>query len=386
MADNSQDRTLPATPRKLEKARKDGQTARSRDLGHFAAMAAGGAALVAAAPGVSGWLKDSLAHALSFDASALASPQYMTDRLLELTLRLMWIVLPMGALMMLVAVAGGVATGGWNWTLKVLQPDFSKLDPLSGVMRLFSKAQLIDALKASLLALILGVIGAFYLRAHVDTFTSLIAQPLPAAITQAAGTVMNGLALMLLVLAAFALVDVPLQRHHHAERLKMSFQEVKQEHKESEGNQEIKVKVRARMRDMTRRRMLAAVAQADLVVMNPTHYAVALKYDGASMAAPRVVAKGADLLALKIRDLANAAKVPVLQSPALARALYAHAELDREIPAALFSAVAQVLAWVYQLRSAMAGNTPMPGAVPELHVPAELDPHHPTNVRPESAE
>jgi flagellar biosynthetic protein FlhB len=121
--------------------------------------------------------------------------------------------------------------------------------------------------------------------------------------------------------------------------------------------------------------MMAAVPKADLVVMNPTHYAVALKYDDASMAAPRVVAKGADLIALRIRDLAQGSQVPVLEAPVLARALYAHAELDREIPAALFAAVAQVLAYVYQLRAAMAGKVAMPGALPSLDVPVELDPH-----------
>ncbi|MGZ5716201.1 MAG: EscU/YscU/HrcU family type III secretion system export apparatus switch protein, partial [Caldimonas sp.] len=170
-------------------------------------------------------------------------------------------------------------------------------------------------------------------------------------------------------------VDVPIQKHLHAIRLKMSHQELKQEHKELEGNSEVKGKVRARMREMTRRRMIAAVPKADLVVMNPTHYAVALKYDDKTMAAPRVVAKGADLLALRIRDVAEGSQVPVLEAPVLARALYAHAELDREIPAALFAAVAQVLAYVYQLRAAMAGQVPMPGALPALDVPVELDPH-----------
>ena len=152
----------------------------------------------------------------------------------------------------------------------------------------------------------------------------------------------------------------------------MSHQEVKQEQKESEGNQEVKAKVRARMREMAKRRMLAAVPKADLVVMNPTHYAVALQYDQAGMAAPRVVAKGADLMALKIRDIARDAKVPVLQAPPLARALYTHVELDQEVPAALFAAVAQVLAWVYQLR-----RTPDAAlAAPEVQVPPELDPQH----------
>ena len=156
----------------------------------------------------------------------------------------------------------------------------------------------------------------------------------------------------------------------------MSHQEIKQEHKELEGNQEIKAKIKARMREMTKRRMMAAVPLADLVVMNPTHYAVALKYDDKKMGAPRVVAKGADLLAMAIRDLAKDSKVPVLQAPVLARALYAHAELDREIPAALFAAVAQVLAYVYQLRAALAGQIAMPADLPELNVPEELDPHN----------
>ena len=182
--------------------------------------------------------------------------------------------------------------------------------------------------------------------------------------------------LLVLALAAFAMIDVPLQRYQHGQRLKMSHQEQKQEHRELEGNVEIKAKLRARMREMSQRRMMAAVPKADLVVMNPTHYAVALKYEDGSMSAPRVVAKGADLLALAIRDLAKGSDVPVLQAPMLARALYAHAELDREIPAALFAAVAQVLAYVYQLRAALRGHAPMPGDLPELNVPAELDPHH----------
>ena len=226
----------------------------------------------------------------------------------------------------------------------------------------------------------LGVIGAVYLKSHIETFGGVIALPLPAALEQVGSTVLGGLMLLLLALALFAAVDTPLQRYLHASRLKMTHQEVKQEHKEVEGNGEVKAKQKVRMREMSRRRMLAAVPKADLVVMNPTHYAVALKYDESKMAAPRVVAKGADLLAMTIRDTAKAAKVPVLQAPMLARALYAHAELDREVPAALFAAVAQVLAYVYQLRAAMSGRSPMPGDLPELAVPAELDPHNKKEV------
>ena len=376
MADtNSNDRNLPASQRKLDKAREEGQVPRSRDLGHFAAMAAGGAVLMAMAPRASAWLKELLMRGLHFDAAMVQNPTLMGARLGELSTGLLAVVVPFGFVMMAVAAAGGWALSGWTWTWKPLEPQFNRINPLTGIGRLVSKDQIVDAGKASGLALILGVVGAFYLKAHIDSFSGVLAMPLPAAIGHAADVMLGGLGLILLVLAAFAAVDVPLQRHFHAQRLKMSHQELKQEHRELEGNAEVKGKVRARMREMTKRRMIAAVPKADLVVMNPTHYAVALKYEDGKMAAPRVVAKGADLLALKIRDIAKDSKVPVLQAPVLARALYAHAELDREIPAALFAAVAQVLAYVYQLRHALAGMAPMPGDLPALDVPAELDPH-----------
>jgi flagellar biosynthesis protein FlhB len=179
-----------------------------------------------------------------------------------------------------------------------------------------------------------------------------------------------------LTLGAFALVDVPLQRFMLMDKLKMSHQEAKQEHKEVEGNAEVKGKMKLRMREMVNGRMLAAVPRADLVVMNPTHYAVALKYDDKTMAAPQVIAKGADLIAMRIRDMAKEHQVPVLQSPMLARALYAHTEIDQQVPAALFNAVAQVLAYVYRLRAALRGEGPMPGEPPKPDVPVELDPHH----------
>jgi len=376
--DNSQDKTLPASPRKLKKAREEGQVARSRDLGHFAVIATGGALMVALAPQIIGWLRRMLADGLRFDAASLADPGFMVERLVDLGLRLLLLVVPLGAAMAGMAVLASLLIGGWNFSLKPLQPKFGKLNPITGLPRMFSKQNLIDAVKASLLALILGSIGALYLHSHLDAFGGVVGMPLPTALSQVGDTVLGGLMLLLLALALFAAIDAPLQKFLLANRLKMSHQEVKNEHKEIEGNPEIKGRMRARMRELSRNRMLAAVPTADLVVMNPTHYAVALKYDDAKMAAPRVVAKGADLLAMTIRDAARKAEVPVLQAPVLARALYAHAELDREIPAALFGAVAQVLAYVYQLRAAARGQGATPGELPALDVPAELDPHHET--------
>ena len=377
MADqDSQDRTQPATPKRIAKAREEGQVARSKDLGHFAAIAAGGSVLVATMPMLADWMKQILLHGLRFDLAMVQNTGFMTARLQELAVRMLWVVLPFGALMTLTGIGASIAMGGWNFTLKPLLPQFGKLNPLQGLVGMVSKDKLVDVLKASLLAIVIGTIGALYLKSHIDEFTALLAMPLPAGIQQAASTMLSGVMLMLLALALFAAIDVPLQRFQHAQRLRMSHTEIKQENKEQQGNQEIKGKIRARMREVSKRSMLTAVPTADLVVMNPTHYAVALKYDEKSMGAPRVVAKGADLFALTIRDLANASKVPVLEAPVLARALYAHAEIDHEVPAALFAAVAQVLAYVYQLRAALAGRVAMPATFPDLDVPRELDPHH----------
>ena len=380
MADSAQDRNLPASERKLRKAREDGQVARSRDLGHFGAIAAAGLLLAAMAPPLAGWLKNLLADGLRFDAHLLASSDAMQVRLGELVLKMLWVVLPLGGLTAGVALAAGIAAGGWNWTLKPMLPKFSKLDPLGGLGRMFSKQQLGETLKSCLLCLLLGGLGALYLQAKLPSFVATLELPLPAALAQAAQILQSGLMLLLGALAVFALIDVPLQRKRLQDRLKMSHQEQKEEFKQLEGNVEVKSKMRALMRERGKRRMLAAVPGADLVVMNPTHYAVALKYDEHAMAAPRVLAKGADLMALRIRDIAREANVPVLEAPPLARALYAHAEVDREVPAALFAAVAQVLAYVYQLRAALAGQGSMPGALPSLDVPAALDPHTQTDA------
>jgi flagellar biosynthetic protein FlhB len=374
MSDSAQDRTLPATARKISKAREQGQVARSRDLGHFAALFAASLALVAVAPQLTGWLQRMLARGLSFDAVTISQPERMADRLAAFGWEMLLFVLPMGLLMMAVGVAASVACGGWNFSWKAMEPKFSKLDPISGVARLFKASQIGMTLKACLLALVLGLIGALFVQANMGRFLHSMAVPLPAALNHAAGTVWAGILLLLLAVGAFALVDVPLQKFVWLRDLRMSHEEVKKEFKEVEGNAEVKGKQKARMREAANRRMLAAVPSASVVVMNPTHFAVALRYDDGRMAAPLVVAKGADLMAFRIRDAARAAQVPVLEAPPLARALYAHAEVDREIPAALFSAVAQVLAWVFQLRAAMAGKGRAPGDLPELQVPPELDP------------
>jgi flagellar biosynthetic protein FlhB len=374
MAETAQDRKLPATQRRIEKARGEGQVARSRDLGHLGALGAGVGLLAVFAPDVTAWLNRLVADALRFDAAQLAHAGTMVERLSASSQHALALLLPLFALVVVVALAGGALAGGWNLTWEPLQPKFEKLNPLAGLKRVFAGPQLVDTLKACLLATVLGGAAALVLSRQWTLHAQLLAMPLPAALAEGGRLLLSGLLLLVGVLAVFALVDVPLQRQLLRRRLRMSIEEVKKEMKEVEGNAEVKGKMKLRMREMVGRRMLAAVPRADLVVMNPTHYAVALKYDEATMAAPRVVAKGADLLALRMRDLARDAKVPVLQAPPLARALYAHCEVDREIPARLFGAVAQVLAWVYQVRDAMAAGRALPGEAPRPEVPADMDP------------
>ncbi|MDP4301565.1 flagellar biosynthesis protein FlhB [Leptothrix discophora] len=376
MADSAQEKQLPPTERRLKQAREDGQVARSRDLGHFAVIAGGLGLVLMAAPSVTQWLRDLMGAGLRFDVHAVTEPRLMQERLGQLIAPALLIGLGLGIVTGLVALAAAVISGGWNFTLKPLAPKFSKLNPLAGLGRIVSKQQIVETLKACLLALLLGAIGAAYLWNHLGDFALTQSMPLPAAFAAAGDRIASGLWLLLIVLALFAAVDVPLQRFMHTSQLKMSLQEIKEEHKQQEGSPELKGRLRQRMREASRRRMLAAVPSADLVVMNPTHYAVALKYEDGKQSAPRVVAKGADLLAMKIRDVAREAKVPVLQAPPLARALYAHGEIDREIPYALYSAVAQVLAHVFQLRAALAGRAPWPADLPAIPVPPELDPHN----------
>ena len=377
MEDSAQDRQLPATQRKIDKARSEGQVARSRDLGHLAVLGGGLALLAAMAPQAVAWMQGLLSQGLRFDAASVVRPEAMVEHLSRQATLMMAALLPLGAFVMLVTLVAGLLCGGWNFTWQPLLPKFEKINPLAGLGRLFGLQQLGETLKSCLLAVVLGTVGALFVAAQMPLFMQLLAMPLPAALATGGSHVQTGLMLLGCVLLAFALVDVPLQRQLLLRRLRMDMTELKKELRESDGNPELKNHRRLRMRELGSRRMLAAVPRADLVVMNPTHYAVALRYDDTAMGAPRVVAKGADLLALRIRDLAKEAGVPVLQAPPLARALYAHCEIDHEVPARLFAAVAQVLAWVYQLRSASAAGRTLDAPAPQPAVPADMDPAPP---------
>jgi flagellar biosynthetic protein FlhB len=375
MESGSQDRNLPASQRKLDKARADGQVSRSQDLGHLAVLGVGSVALLVLAPQLFAHLRVDMERQLRFDAHVLESTGTVFPRLLEAVTIGLAGSLSFAAIIAAAAVIAAVASGGWVSSLKPLMPDFSRLNPLSGFANLLSKKKLVTTGKMLLLTFILGTVATLFLRNGLVPISALLLQPSASAVAHLVQWLTNGLGLMLLVLLLAALVDVPLQKFLHMGEMKMSHQEVKQEGKESEGNPQVKQKQKQKQREMAQRSSVTAVPKADFVVMNPTHYAVAIKYDEKTMAAPQVISKGSDLLALKIRDIAKNHAIPVLQSPMLARALYANAEIDQAIPSALYTAVAQVLAYVYRLRAALKGEGPMPDEVPQPFVPPELDPH-----------
>jgi flagellar biosynthetic protein FlhB len=374
MDQGSQDRNLPASERKLQKAREDGQVSRSEDLKHFAVLGAGAMGVLVLAPVLFERLKETMGQQLSFDASTVHQAASMVKRLSEAsTIGLIGCVI-FSAIIIVAVVVACVASGGWVSSLKPIMPDFSRLNPLSGFGNLFAKKKLLDVIKMTIMTIILMAIATSYLTNGMQGMSTLILQPSSSAIHQLTDWLISGLGLLLLVIFMAAMVDVPLQKFLHGDQMKMSHQEVKEEGKEADGNPQMKAKIRQRQREMAQSSSVNSVPKADFVVMNPTHFAVAIRYDEKSMRAPQVISKGADLLAMRIRDVAKNNAIPVLQSPMLARALYANAELNQDIPSALFTAVAQVLAYVYRLRAALKGTGPMPQEMPQPFVPPELDP------------
>ena len=372
--ESSQDRSLPATERKLQKARTDGQAARSRDLSHLAILGTGAACLLVFTPQMFDQLLRAMEQQLRFDATTVQATGSMLTRLQGMSVVGLVASAVFSIVISAAALLSAIGAGGWVFSFKPITPQFNRLNPISGTANLFSKQQMANVLKMVLMTAILSAVAWKYMNGSIEKVAMLVLQPSPVAIRHVADWLTAGMGLLLLVVFLVAMVDVPLQAYFFKDRLKMSHQEVKQEHKESEGSPEVKGRMRQRQREIADRASITAVPKADFVVMNPTHYAVALKYDEQTMSAPQVISKGTDLIALKIRELAKSHDVPVLESPVLARALYAHAELDQAIPAQLYTAVAQVLAYVYRLKAAMRGQGRMPEDLPEPFVPPELDP------------
>lgn len=354
-------RTERPTPKRLREAREKGELPRSRELSSAVVVGAGVAVLMGAggsiASGAANWFRG----ALQLDVAMLDDPTRALTWAGSLVLHGFLIVLPLLIAGMLAAALGPLLLGGWNFSIKALGFKFSKLNPLTGVARMFSAQSLMELVKGLLKAGLLGTLAVLFLWKHRDEFLSLTRMDVGAGVGAGVDLAASILLWLCGGLLIIAIVDAPYQWFSWFKRLRMTRQEVRDEFKQAEGSPEVKGRLRRLQQEVSRRRMIAAVPGADVVVVNPTHYAVALKYDAQKMRAPRVVAKGVDEVALAIREAARDAKVTIVEAPPLARALYRGAGLDQEVPVALYAAVAQVLTYVYQLRQYASGVGVTPG-------------------------
>ena len=372
--ENDSERTQPASPRRLEQAREDGEVARSQELNTFALLAVAGMSVWILGGEILSGLIGLMRSALTLTADDVFQTGQMLRLLGEHGGTGFGAIAPVLAAAFLAALIAPLLLNGWLFTLKPLQPKFSRLNPLAGMGRMFSLHGLVELAKAVAKVLVVGGMAALVIWNSLDAVVSLSQESTLSASLHAARLVGWTLLLTIGGMALIAAVDVPYQLWNHAKKLRMSPAELRREARESEGDPQIKARVRNLQREAARKRMMAEVPKADVIITNPTHYAVALSYRENSMRAPRVVAKGQDLTAQRIRELAGEHRVPIVEAPPLARALYRHAELGDEVPESLYTAVAEVLAYVFQLRRFQVEGGRVPQLPGDIVVPAALDP------------
>ncbi len=368
------EKTEAPSPRRLEQAREEGQVPQSRELSTFFVTITGVLALWL----LGGWMAERMLAVVrtgfSFERETVFDVALMLDVLRGQLSGALLMLMPLFLTLLVAAVAAPIVLGGLNLAPKALGPNFGRMNPIKGLGRMFSAHGLMEMVKAILKSLIIGGVASMVLWSNKDHLLDLMVTPIEAGMADFAGTVIFAAVLIAASLGLLALMDVPFQLWQYHKKLRMSKEEVKRESKEQEGDPQVKGRIRAMQREMARRRMMSEVPKADVVVTNPTHFSVALKYDAERMGAPVVVAKGRGELALKIREIARDNEVPLLEAPPLARALYRHCELEQAIPAALYTAVAEVMAYVYQLDAWMKQGGLQPEAPADLQVPEGMDP------------
>ncbi|MBE03299.1 flagellar biosynthesis protein FlhB [uncultured Marinobacter sp.] len=369
--DNSQEKTEEATPRRLEKAREEGQTARSRELATMAVLLAGAGGLLMFGSHLGAALEAIMRDSFTLERSAIFDTRHMSLQLLASAREAALALAPILLLLLVAAIAGSVALGGLLFSGKAIEPKFSRLDPIKGLGRMFSLRSLIELAKAIAKVGLVMAVALLILDLRTEDLLSIAEEPVLPAMAHVLWTLGWSFFFLSAATVVIAAIDVPFQIYDHRKKLRMTKQEVKDEYKDTEGKPEVKGRIRQLQREMAQRRMMQDVPTADVVITNPTHYAVALKYDQKTMAAPVVVAKGADEVAFKIMEIAREHKVEILRTPPLTRAVYHNTELGDEIPDGLYMAIAQVLAYVFQLRQFRKGRAPKPG-MPDFPIPPEM--------------
>ncbi len=373
MAENAdgQDKSERPTGKRLADARKKGQAPCSRELNTLALTLGGVVLLLAFGPRYAEGLMTTMRVNFRVARADLLDPATLLDHLVGGLRDALLLLAPFFAAMLAIAVLASIALGGFHFSTQALVPKFSKLNPLAGFKRMFSTKGLVELLKAVLKFLLIGGVTVLVLWHDADRLVALGTADVRVAIGEVFDLLASATLLLASTLLLLAVIDVPFQLWEHHRGLRMTKQEVRDEMKDTEGRPEVKGRIRQVQREMAQRRMMAEVPKADVVVTNPTHFAVALRYES-GMTAPRVVAKGADQVAARIRELAGEHQVPVVEAAPLARAIYFNAEVGETIPAALYLAVAQLLAYVFQLQAWREEGGERPAPPDDFPVPGEL--------------
>jgi flagellar biosynthetic protein FlhB len=373
MAENEdgQEKTEEATPKRKEESRRKGQVPRSRELTTMAMLLAGSISITMIGGHMIEQLAGIMRFSLDVDRARLFDPRAVAEMLAEAVSQGILLIVPFLLVMMATALLAPVALGGWAFSSEALGVKFDKLNPLKGLKRIFAVRGLVELVKALAKFVLIAAVGALLLWHHLPQLMSLGTQSVDSGLIHAGHILASSFVVLSASLILIAAIDVPFQLWDHAKNIKMTRQEVKDEHKNTEGKPEVKSKVRQLQREMAQRRMMSEVPKADVVITNPTHYAIALRYDADTMAAPVVVAKGVELIASQIRTVAVANQVPLFEAPPLARALYYSTEIEQEVPGGLYLAVAQVLAYVFQLKASGRGG-PVPRPPRDIPVPDDF--------------
>jgi flagellar biosynthetic protein FlhB len=369
--ENGQEKTEQATPKRLEEARRKGQVPRSRELTTMAMLFMAALCMTLMGPSmmeqINGIMRNSLVidRARAFDRSAVFD--YFGTAISDATLLLT----PFLLVMLVTAFVAPIVLGGWSFSTEALAFKTEKLNPLKGMQRIFAVRGLVEMVKSLAKFILIGSIGAGLLWHYLPELMGLGRENVVAGMAHTGSILTKSFIVLSASLLLIAAIDVPFQLWDHAKNLKMTRQEVKDENKNTEGKPEVKSRIRQMQREIAQRRMMEEIPKADVVITNPTHYAVALRYDADNMAAPVVVAKGVELIASQIRTVAVANKVPLYEAPPLARALYYSTDIGQEVPAGLYLAVAQILAYVFQLKASARGG-PIPSRPGVTEVPEEF--------------
>jgi flagellar biosynthetic protein FlhB len=371
--ENDSEKTEDPTPHRKQKAREEGQVPRSRELTSLSMLLAGWGLLLVGGNYLAKQLQHLLHNGLTFDRLLVSDPQHMLHHAAALLGMAFLAILPFVGGLFITALVTPSIIGGLNMSAKAIKFNLKKLNPLSGIKRLFSGQMVSEMVKSILKVLLAGIGGGLFLWLNKAKFINLIFESLGMALANISALLIGCMLVIILSLIPMVAFDVIYQLWSNFKKLRMSLKEIKDEFKNQEGDPQIKARVRQLQRQMAQQRMMTDVPTADVVVNNPTHYSVALKYQEGAMGAPMVVASGSGLIALRIRELAEENRVPMLEAPPLARALYRHCDPGTPVPAELYSAVAEVLAWVYGLKRWRKGYGSRPLTPKDLPVPATMD-------------